>query len=53
MEVYESADFGVEIKGDNSPLTIADKRANDVITAILSEFSHRLYDYIILIEFYQ
>lgn len=37
MEVYESADFGVEYKSDNSPLTVADKRANDVITKILSE----------------
>lgn len=37
MEVYESADFGVEYKSDASPLTLADKRANDVITKILSE----------------
>lgn len=37
MDVYHTADFGVEFKGDNSPLTIADKRANDVITSILAE----------------
>ncbi|MBE6689640.1 MAG: 3'(2'),5'-bisphosphate nucleotidase CysQ [Ruminococcaceae bacterium] len=37
MQVYESADFGVEIKSDNSPLTLADKRANAVITDILSK----------------
>jgi len=37
MDVYKTSDFGVEFKGDKSPLTIADKRANDVITSILSE----------------
>jgi 3'(2'), 5'-bisphosphate nucleotidase len=31
LEVYEGDDFGVEQKGDNSPLTIADKKANDII----------------------
>lgn len=34
-EVYESGDFGEEIKGDQSPLTIADKRAHEKISAIL------------------
>lgn len=34
LEVYES-EFSVEIKGDNSPLTLADKRANDVINTYL------------------
>ena len=34
MEVYE-APFDVEIKDDNSPLTIADKKANDVINSYL------------------
>lgn len=32
LDVYHSADFGVESKKDDSPLTLADKRANDVIT---------------------
>ena len=33
LKVYndETSDFGVEIKADNSPLTIADKMSNDVI----------------------
>lgn len=39
MEVYNS-DFDIEIKGDNSPLTTADKKANTVINAHLSETSH-------------
>ena len=37
MEVYNSDDFGVEIKGDDSPLTKADKAANDVIEKRLIE----------------
>ena len=35
MEVYGKEDLGVEIKEDNSPLTLADKRCNDVINAHL------------------
>lgn len=35
MEVYGQDDFGVEIKEDKSPLTIADKRCNDVINDFL------------------
>jgi 3'(2'), 5'-bisphosphate nucleotidase len=35
MEVYGTDDFEVEIKGDNSPLTIADKTANDIINTFL------------------
>ena len=35
MEVYESDDFNIEIKGDNSPLTQADKNANDIINSFL------------------
>ncbi|MBR4155066.1 MAG: 3'(2'),5'-bisphosphate nucleotidase CysQ, partial [Paludibacteraceae bacterium] len=33
LKVYndEASDFGIEIKADNSPLTIADKLSNDVI----------------------
>ncbi|RBW68875.1 3'(2'),5'-bisphosphate nucleotidase CysQ [Bacillus taeanensis] len=37
LEVYESADFGVENKSDNSPLTLADKKSNDVITEQLEK----------------
>jgi 3'(2'), 5'-bisphosphate nucleotidase len=35
LEVYHSGDFQAESKGDNSPLTLADKRAHDVIASIL------------------
>lgn len=31
MEVYHSGDFQAERKGDDSPLTLADRRAHDVI----------------------
>ena len=31
LDVYYNYDFAVEFKSDNSPLTIADKRAHDVI----------------------
>ncbi|MGL4993443.1 MAG: 3'(2'),5'-bisphosphate nucleotidase CysQ [Bacteroidales bacterium] len=39
MKIYNdpTSDFEVEIKSDNSPLTIADKRSNDVITSLLKE----------------
>ena len=33
MAIYETEDFGVEMKSDDSPLTKADKAANDVIVA--------------------
>ena len=36
LEVYESDDFDVEVKGDGSPLTRADKLANDCITRALA-----------------
>lgn len=36
MKVY-ATDFDVEIKGDNSPLTVADKNANEVINNFLVE----------------
>lgn len=35
LEVYSSDDFNVEVKGDDSPLTKADKSANDVINSFL------------------
>ncbi|TLX73939.1 3'(2'),5'-bisphosphate nucleotidase CysQ [Labilibacter sediminis] len=31
MEIYRSGDFGVEMKSDNSPLTLADRAAHEVI----------------------
>lgn len=37
LEIYNSADFGVEIKGDNSPLTKADQAAHHVIVGFLEE----------------
>ncbi|MGL4410934.1 MAG: 3'(2'),5'-bisphosphate nucleotidase CysQ [Bacteroidales bacterium] len=39
MKIYNdpTSDFEVEIKSDNSPLTIADKISNDVITSYLRE----------------
>src|SRR5690606_20189234 len=35
LGVYNSGDFGEETKSDNSPLTIADKRAHKRISSIL------------------
>lgn len=37
LDVYHSADFGVEMKSDNSPLTIADKKAHLKIMEYLSK----------------
>lgn len=34
LEIYDS-DFSVETKADNSPLTLADKRSNDIICDVL------------------
>lgn len=39
MEVYDSDDFEVELKSDNSPLTKADKAANQIIVAGLKKIS--------------
>jgi 3'(2'), 5'-bisphosphate nucleotidase len=36
LEVYNSDDFQTESKGDNSPLTLADKKAHHIISSILS-----------------
>ena len=36
LDVYHSGDFQTEAKGDNSPLTIADKRAHKAIEGILN-----------------
>ena len=38
LEVYHSADFKVEKKADKSPLTLADRRAHEVIIQHLSKF---------------
>ena len=35
LQVYQSGDFQAESKGDNSPLTRADKQAHQVIASIL------------------
>ena len=48
MKIYTSdSGFAVEHKGDHSPLTVADKRANQVIVDILRE---RFPDYSLLSE---
>src|SRR6056297_2790476 len=46
MKIYET-DFNVEYKGDDSPLTLADKTANDIIVSALKE---EYPDYAILSE---
>ncbi len=38
LEVYQSSDFKVEEKADSSPLTLADRRAHQVIMRHLSKF---------------
>jgi 3'(2'), 5'-bisphosphate nucleotidase len=38
LEVYDSADMGVEKKADDSPLTLADRRAHDIIMADIGGF---------------
>ena len=37
LEVYHSEEFDVEMKGDNSPLTKADKASHNVIMSFLSK----------------
>lgn len=37
MAIYGTTDFGVELKADESPLTLADKAANEVICAGLEK----------------
>ncbi len=42
LTIYHSdMDFGVEAKSDDSPLTIADKKANDIIVAGLKSLNHQ------------
>jgi 3'(2'), 5'-bisphosphate nucleotidase len=38
LDIYESDDFGVEVKADDSPLTKADKAANDILVETLKDF---------------
>jgi 3'(2'), 5'-bisphosphate nucleotidase len=37
LEIYHSADFGIEAKADNSPLTLADQAAHQVIVESLKD----------------
>ena len=37
LSIYKSADFEVEIKEDNTPLTRADKAAHEIISSILQD----------------
>lgn len=37
MKIYEDEDFGIQFKGDQSPLTIADSRANEIILNYLKK----------------
>ena len=39
LEVYDSTDMGVEKKADDSPLTRADRRSHEIITAAIGGFS--------------
>lgn len=42
LEIYHSdMDFGVDRKSDNSPLTIADRQANEIIVAGLEALEHQ------------
>jgi 3'(2'), 5'-bisphosphate nucleotidase len=38
LDIYNSSDFGIELKSDNSPLTKADKESNNIIINELSNF---------------
>ena len=38
LDVYDTADLGVEKKADQSPLTRADRRSHDIIKAALNRF---------------
>ncbi len=47
LDIYYNYDFDVEYKSDNTPLTIADQKSNDVIVDMLKE---NFPDYAILSE---
>ena len=38
MEIYNQ-DFDIEFKSDNTPLTIADRKANEIIVTALNQLS--------------
>lgn len=38
MDIYKSGDFDVEIKADNSPLTLADKASHEIIKDALTNY---------------
>ena len=38
IEIYNSGDFGVEVKSDDSPLTKADKASNRIIVDMMREY---------------
>ena len=42
LDVYESADMGVEQKGDGSPLTLADRRAHELIVSELATLTPQI-----------
>ena len=50
MDIYtdESSDFGVEMKSDNSPLTIADKKSDAIISSYLLEHEFHCLNYLIV-----
>lgn len=37
MQIYHSGDFGIDIKSDSSPLTVADKASHNIITSYLEK----------------
>lgn len=37
LKIYESGDFSIEAKADNSPLTLADRAAHNAIVRVLTE----------------
>jgi 3'(2'), 5'-bisphosphate nucleotidase len=39
LEVYQSSDFEVQLKADDSPLTIADQKAHKAIVSVLNQYS--------------
>ncbi len=40
MEIYQMEDFDIALKSDDSPLTIADNEANDIIMTFLEKTAH-------------
>lgn len=37
LQIYNSSDFQIDVKGDNSPLTLADRKSHEVIEQYLNE----------------